>query len=181
MNEVHENPLTTDGEHEGASSAARPSAEPTVFDSWPYVDRRRLDDRRHVPTSAFFGWLHRGRRKRGRRFGEEQNIYVDLYGREDVLLVAFILVLNILDAYFTLDYVRIKSGREANPVADLLLKMGNDYFIYAKCVLVMLSLVFLLVHKTFRYVTAALWLLFAFYGVLFFYHLFLQVEFVLGH
>jgi hypothetical protein len=162
--------------------ASPPAADvPASFSSWPYVDRRETGDRRLRPTSVLRSLLGGGQRKRGRRRGEAENIYVDLYGRKDVGLIVLILLLNVLDAYFTLDYVKLKSGREANPVADALLQMGNDWFIYAKCLVVTLSLVFLLVHRTFRYVGVALWSLCVFYGLLLFYHLFLQIEYRFMH
>ena len=80
-----------------------------------------------------------------------------------------------------LDYIKDKSGREANPVANALLELGHEWFIYAKCGIVALSLVFLLVHKTFRYVNAALWALVSFYGLLLVYHIYLQLEYYFGH
>lgn len=160
--------------------ADRPLAE-SPFHGWPYVDRRTSEDRRARPTSLWSILTRRGFRKHGRRRGEHLNAYVDRYRRDEVLLVAFILILNLLDAYFTLDYVRVKSGREANPIADFLLDMGNEYFIHAKSILVTLCLAFLLVHKNFRFVKAALWSLFTFYGLLFCYHLFLQVDYMSRH
>lgn len=150
---------------------------PDRFLSWPYVDRRIQPDRRSKATSFWAGIFTAARRRRGRRRHERENIYVDLYHHRELAMVILILFLNILDAYFTLDYVGTKNGHEANPIADQLLRWGNDYFIWAKCLVVALSLVFLLVHKTFRYVNLALWTLLAFYGALFFYHLYLQIEF----
>jgi len=146
------------------------------FESWPYVDRRLATDRREQPTGFWDSLISRGSRRAGRRRGERDNIYVDVYGGRDVALVLGVLFLNILDAWLTLDYTA-KGGAEANPVANRLLELGNDYFVYAKCVLVGLCLTFLLVHKTFRYVRLAIRFMLLFYGALLVYHLFLQANF----
>ena len=95
-------------------------------------------------------------------------------------MVLAILVLNILDALFTLDYIS-KGGSEANPLADSLLQRGDAYFIYAKCLLVAVCLVFLLLHKTFRFVSWALCFLVGFYGILLVYHIYLQVAYYISH
>ena len=150
------------------------------FLTWPYVDRRGSADRRNRPTSLWESFVRRGRRARGRRSGEDSNIYVDVYGRREILLILLILILNILDAYFTLDYLE-KGGSEANPIAQGLLDLGDSYFAYAKSLVVGICLVFLLVHKKFSFVKAALTFLTVFYTVLLAYHIFLQVRYYLGH
>ena len=151
-----------------------------AYDAWPYVDRRSQDDRRHKPTGLLDSILGRARRQKGRRLGEDRNIYVDVYGRREIVLVVAILVLNILDAYFTLDYLD-KGGAEANPIAQGLLDLGNSWFIYAKSVLVGICLLFLLIHKKFSYVNLALTFLCSFYTLLLGYHIFLQVHYYVTH
>jgi hypothetical protein len=99
-----------------------------------------------------------------------------VFRRRDLLLVLVILVLNILDAAFTLDYLQ-KGGTEANPVASRLIEAGENWFVYAKCILVTLCLVFLMLHKTFKYVRAALLFLLSFYGILLAYHIYLQLDY----
>lgn len=144
--------------------------------TWPEVDRRRNPDRRGKPTGFWRSLIGQGSRARGRRKGETSNIYVDVFRRRDLLLVLMILVLNILDAAFTLDYLQ-KGGTEANPVASSLIEAGETWFVYAKCILVALCLVFLMLHKTFKYVRAALLFLLSFYGVLLVYHIYLQLDY----
>ncbi|MFT7618187.1 MAG: hypothetical protein ACI97A_001828 [Planctomycetota bacterium] len=157
-----------------------PLGDASDFEKWPYVDRRNDDDRRGVPTGIWDSLFSKGSRASGRRLGEDKNIYVDLYGRREIVLVILILVLNILDAFFTLDYLE-KGGKEANPVAQGLLDLGNTWFICAKSFLVGICLAFLLVHKKFSYVDMALGLLCAFYSLLLCYHGFLQVRFYITH
>ncbi len=151
-----------------------------TFNSWPYTDRRQSEDRRGAPTSVWDRLFSRGKRKSGRRLGEDRNIYVDVYGRREVTYVILILILNILDAFFTLDYID-KGGAEANPIAQGLLDLGNTWFIYAKSFLVGLCLAFLLVHKKFAFVDLALGFLCAFYSLLLGYHAFLQVRYYITH
>lgn len=150
------------------------------FQEWPYVDRRAQMDRRSAPTNMWASLLGRGQRARGRRKGEDRNIYVDVYGKREIVLVVLILVLNILDAFFTLDYIE-KGGAEANPVAQHLLDLGETWFIYAKSFLVGLCLLFLLVHKKFNFVDLALGFLCTFYTLLLGYHIVLQVRYYVGH
>ncbi len=152
----------------------------SCFETWPYVDRRSEDDRRDSPTRIWDTLFARGKRASGRRNGEDKNIYVDIYGKREISLVILILILNILDAFFTLDYIE-KGGAEANPVAQGLLDLGNFWFICAKSFLVGLCLAFLLIHKKFAYVDLALGFLCAFYTLLLGYHAFLQVRYYLTH
>ncbi|MCA9323309.1 MAG: hypothetical protein KDB53_21405 [Planctomycetes bacterium] len=170
--------LQTEAKPATPETVSEPRESP--FESFPYVDRRDASDRRGAPTSVWNSLWGKGLRARGRREGEDQNIYVDLYGRREIMLVVLILVLNVLDAYFTLDYIE-KGGSEANPVAQGLLDLGDEWFVYAKSFLVGLCLVFLLVHKKFSYVNYALGFLVAFYSSLLAYHIFLQVRYYLHH
>ncbi|MEZ6194968.1 MAG: DUF5658 family protein [Planctomycetota bacterium] len=161
-----------------ASPSERAPAAPAEAPTWPEVDRRITPDRRGAPTSFWEALAGRGRRRRGRRKGEAQNIYVEIYGRREVLLVLAVLILNVLDALLTLDYLE-KGGFEANPVARGLLDMGDGWFLAAKTFLIGVCLLFLLVHQTFIHVRTALYILCSFYGLLFLYHLFLQARFFL--
>ncbi|MSR75458.1 MAG: hypothetical protein EXS14_08325 [Planctomycetes bacterium] len=88
----------------------------------------------------------------------------------DIVLGCTILLLNIADAFFTLIIVGADLSREANPFARWLLDCGTEWFLFSKAVVVALCLLFLVLHKTFAFVKLAMWLLFAFYGVLLFYH-----------
>lgn len=148
------------------------------YSSWPYVDRRRRDDRRGRATPILSRYALIGRRAGGRRRGEGRNRYVDLYRPGDVLICLGILILNILDAVFTLLYLT-KGGEEANPLAQILLDAGPVWFAFSKAVVIGVCLLFLLVHKTFAFVRPALVAILVFYGALLVYHLFLQADLML--
>lgn len=144
-----------------------------IYAVWPFHERRVRTDRRDRPTAVGPGNLRGGRRRQGRRRGEERNIYVDRYRVRDLGLAAAVLVLNILDAYLTVLYLAY-GGAEANPVAAWLLECGVGWFLGAKSFAVSLCLLFLVVHKNFRFVRPALRALLFFYAALLVYHLYLQ-------
>jgi hypothetical protein len=183
-----------DGGGEGAEPPRDPpgpetGASPAVFGpapdragpygSWPYVERRLSRDRRGRATPLLSRFsLFGGSRLAGRRKGELQNVYVDRYDRRTMSGVVVVLVLNILDAWLTLLYLGY-GGTEANPVARKLLEWGTQWFLGAKSLLVTGCLLFLAIHKTFRWVRPALRVLIWFYGGLLVYHLCLQAQAIL--
>jgi len=150
-----------------------PGEELGPYGTWPYLERRSDIDRRLSRTRLFSRYMLRGTRVSGRRLGELHNHYVDRYHPADLALSGAILVLNILDAWFTLSYLG-KGGSEANPIARFLMEQGTGWFIFSKAVVVALCILFLMMHKTFHFVRPALWALFGFYALLLVYHLYLQ-------
>lgn len=142
--------------------------------TWPAVDRRSGGDRRGRPTPALRNPFGLKRRKRGRRRGEDQNIFVDVYRKRDTAVLVSILVLNIFDALMTLIHIQ-RGGREANPVMARLLEDG-DYgvFLFQKCAVVGSLLLFLIVHKNFAIARGSMRLILAGYIGLFVYHIALQ-------
>lgn len=158
-------------------SAARGGATADEREAPPlFVERRSGVDRRAQPTRIWDSLLGRKQRKRGRRKGETENIYVDVYQRRDVVLILGILILNILDAFFTLRWLDMGGG-EANPIMDQLIAHGGDVaFLIQKCLVVGIWLVILIVHKNFRIARLGLLALFVIYGLLLFYHFVLQAS-----
>jgi hypothetical protein len=153
-------------------------ADPTQapYDSWPYVDRRETMDRRRQPTRWWESLRGYRQRKRGRRAGEAQNIYVDRFHVRDIVLVLAVFLLNILDAALTLKHLG-EGGSEANPVAAALLTNGDASFVYEKCFGVALCLLALTIHKTFFMARVGLYLLLGAYGLLSLYHLWFLLGF----
>jgi hypothetical protein len=135
--------------------------------------RRHEPDRRDQPTGpldSLRGW--RGRQF-ARRAGEGDKTYVDRYDASDLAMLVSILVLNVLDAFFTLRWLQI-GGREANPLMNWLLEFGDLAFLVQKCLVVGLWLIVLTVHKNFRIAQIGLWSLLVLYTAILLYHLFLQ-------
>ena len=146
----------------------RPDRPPT----WPHVDRRKTEDRRTRPTRGWDSFFHR-RRRTGRRRGENEDIYVDVFRKRDVALLLGIFVLNILDAFFTLRWLQMGGG-EGNPLMDQLIKTSDLLFLFQKCVVVGLWLVILMAHKNFRIARLGLWAAFVLYVFILIYHFVLQ-------
>jgi hypothetical protein len=84
--------------------------------------------------------------------------------------------LTVFDAVATVYYIDHVNGSEFNPIAQWMLDRGRVFFVFAKGVPTMLMLLFVMVHKNFRYGRAALAAGFTFYLALACYHLFLQVH-----
>lgn len=139
------------------------------------VERRDQGDRRGQKTPMFsrFTFLG-GRRGGGRRDGETQGIYVDRYGWQVSGLILAILLLNVMDAYFTLVFVQL-GGEEANPIAQACMDLGDIPFILVKTALIGACLLVLLMHHTFYAVSRVLQAICVFYSLLILYHLVIQV------
>ncbi len=147
----------------GESETSPP--EPT----WPAVDRRTGGDRRQQPTRLRDSLLGFRKRKRGRRDGESQNAYVDVFTRSDIALMLTVFVLNILDAFFTLRWLRM-GGSEGNPLMDALIRGDEIGFLIEKCLVVGVWLIVLLIHKNFRIARWGLWGGLVLYAGVVFYH-----------
>jgi hypothetical protein len=182
--------LTTRDEGEGAvaedqaglfagSDAAAPGVDddpaeavPRRSATWPEVDRRTNADRRGQPT----GWLSHPfgfrRRKAGRRAGERDNIYVDVYSRSDVMILLGIFLLNIGDALFTLLWLQ-RGGGEGNPIMQAMLDIGVGAFLFQKCIVVGVWLLILTAHRNYRTARLGLWSTLSVYTLLIVYHLLL--------
>src|SRR5262245_23533407 len=89
----------------------------------------RGPDRRRRPTPmisryTFFG----GRRRAGRREGETENIYVDVYSTRLVVLLLFFFAFTVIDSVSTLIYLG-KGGEELNPIAQWMIDQGGMFFV----------------------------------------------------
>jgi len=116
-----------------------------------------------------------GRRRAGRRDGETQNVYVDVYSPKLVALLLVFFALTVIDSVSTLVYLG-KGGRELNPVAQWMIDQGALFFVVVKGVLSGLCLLFVMLHKNFQPARKALVLGFTFYLALGIYHLVLQIQ-----
>lgn len=148
-----------------------PPSDPAGSRSWA----PRGPDRRRRPTPILSRYTFTGgRRVGGRRDGESENIYVDVYSPRLVVLLLLFFALTVLDSVSTLVYLG-KGGRELNPIAQWMIDTGPLFFVLAKGVLSGLCLLFVMLHKTFKPARTALGIGFAFYFALGAWHLVLQV------
>lgn len=141
----------------------------------PEFDRRQGGDRRARPTSPLSRFTMFGRRIRGRRRGEAQNVYVDRYTKHEWTLALGILFMSLTDLVLTLQYLD-RGGEEANPIMRWALEGGQDSFTTWKIALTLAGAVFLLVHARFRKVRTALQMLFGMYVILLGYHAVLRLS-----
>ena len=93
-----------------------------------------------------------GRRIQARRKGEEKNCYVDQYHDPMLFLVVLsIIIMSILDAFFTILLLENGDIIEVNPLMAALIEKGSFYFFNVKYLLTALSLILLVIHKNFLF------------------------------
>jgi len=156
--------------------SATPEQTPSSDLASPTEFQPRGPDRRKRATPmlsryTFFG----GRRKDGRRRGEQENVYVDVYSPRLVALLIVFFALTVIDSVSTLVYLG-KGGRELNPIAQWMIDQGGSFFVIMKGVLSGVCLLFVMLHKNFRPARTALAVGFTFYLLLGVYHLVLQIQ-----
>jgi hypothetical protein len=134
--------------------------------------RDRGADRRRRPTPIVSRYILVGRRRGFRRDGEGLNAYVDRHGWRIAATLVGILVLCVLDALFTLLCIQ-KGGGELNPLMRRAIEAGVGPFIAIKCGLTIAGIIFLALHKNFRFVRGVIGGVFFFYALLLGYHLYL--------
>lgn len=139
--------------------------------TWSEGDRRQ-QERRDRPTRIRDSFRRLRQRRRGRRSGERSNLYVDRYTRSDAALLLSIFSLNIVDAFFTLEWLG-RGGLEGNPLMAHLIQLSSSVFLFQKIALAAFWLLLLTIHKNFRVARVGLWILFGVYALLALYHMLL--------
>lgn len=131
----------------------------------------RGPDRRQRPTPRFSRYtFFGGRRKQGRRPGENENAFVDRYSPRLLAVMFWIGLMNVGDSFFTLHH--IQSGAiELNPVAAWMLTTGRTGFVVLKCALITIPLIVLTLHKNFALARLGIWTAAGAYTVLLAYHI----------
>ena len=135
----------------------------------------RGPDRRKRPTPMLSRFLFVGRRRGGRRGDEKDYVYVDKPGGWIVAAFVALLVLSLLDAWFTLELLK-RGATEANPVMRLALDLGDRAFVLIKTVMTIVAAGFLCLHKNWPLGRACLCLALFGYTTLTAYHLYAQQQ-----
>jgi len=136
-------------------------------------NRRAGPDRRARPTPFLSRYWLTGRRQGGRRDGEQLNIYVDRYARNELALIIGVLVLSLLDMFFTLVHLEA-GGTEANPIMAWTLTWGGEgAFKAVKVATTVLALAVLLLHVRFQRVRSLLTFAFILYAGVLLFHFYL--------
>jgi len=137
-------------------------------------ERRSGFDRREGPTRVWSRYWLVGKRRRGRRAGEAQNIYVDRYSWGELSLVVGVLFLSAFDLVLTLVHLNA-GGTEANPFMAFVLEIGgHGGFAWVKAITTVIGLLILLVHVRFRRVKNLLLFAFLVYAGVFVFHIYLS-------
>jgi len=130
----------------------------------------RGPDRRQRPTPFLSRYSFRGgQRAGGRRPGEGKESFVDVYPAWVWGMLTLFLILNLLDAHFTLIYLQ-RGGEEGNPVAVRLLASGMGSFIGVKAAGVSVGAAVFCVLANFRNGRIGVFIALVFYQLLLFYH-----------
>ena len=137
------------------------------------VEKREGRDRRKVPTPmlsrfTFFG----GRRNSGRREGENTNIFVDRFGQGLFLVATLVILLNVLDAFFTLLFLG-NGGRELNPIAQFFLDLGPIAFLLVKTAGIGFCVAYLVLVNRFKGAKVGMGVVFVIYLALLCWHFYL--------
>lgn len=129
------------------------------------------EDRRARPTPMLSRYTLFGRRRRGRREGETENVYVDRPGPYVITAFFAITALSLLDATCTL-YELSRGGTEANPIMRAALELGNHGFVFLKTILTVVGAAFLCLHKNWKLGRVSLWVAICGYTALTAWHLY---------
>jgi len=132
----------------------------------------RGPDRRKRPTPFLskHSFVGGKRTMGGRRPGENREVFIDRYPLWTWILLTAFLMLNLLDAHFTLIYLQ-RGGEEANPVAVRLLYAGMGTFIGVKAVGVGLGAMVFCILNNFRNARIGVVVALSFYQLLLLYHM----------
>lgn len=137
-----------------------------------------MPDRRRKPTPmlsryVFFG----GRRREVRRVQQREGSFVDIHSRPIMYMVVAIVVLNLLDAGFTLLFLS-HGGQELNPFVQVVLDFGAHPwpFVLLKTAGIGLACTFLVLTKNFRPAQLGLWAVLIGYTVLLGWHIYLSTR-----
>ena len=128
-------------------------------------------DRRRGPTPMFSRYtFFGGRRQNARREGEAVNRFYDKHGQGLFFLACAIILLNTLDAFFTLLFLG-HGGEELNPVAAWFLELGPEVFLAVKTIGIGVCTAYLVMVCRFRGVIWGIVFVVAIYSALLVWHL----------
>ncbi len=122
----------------------------SVAISWNGLERRGVRDRRARPLWHRAALSVKGSRRYARRADDGDNYYVDCYSMRWMAVSLSIIFLCCLDAFFTLDLIRLGMATEANPFMRVLMEHNITVFLVVKYLLTIFGLVVLLMHKNFK-------------------------------
>ena len=137
-------------------------------------DRRSREDRRQKPTRPFSRYMILGRRRYVRRKKDKKSqLYVDRYDHSLLVALLLIVLLSVLDGYFTIFHVD-RGAQEINPLMNLLLGCGDCWFFIVKYLLTVIGVLIFCIYQNLLVVKAVLGFVLVFYVGVLANHLFLM-------
>ena len=133
-------------------------------------------DRRSTPTPFLSRHSFFDGKRTGGQSGGNARSFVDVYSLRGWILLTVFLVLNLLDAHFTLIYLQ-RGGAEANPIAAWLLEAGMGTFFLVKSLGISLGAILFCVLKNFPNARVGVLAALVLYQTLLLYHLALYGNF----
>ena len=114
------------------------------------IEKRNGPDRRKRKIPPLKYLLFGGRRKTIRRKEDEQGLVIlDTHGPGIFALAVLILILTIIDGFITLHLMAL-GAREMNPIMSYLIDLNPYTYFFAKCVLTIIGLIFLIILRNYR-------------------------------
>jgi len=106
------------------------------------ADRRLVPDRRKqlTPFISKYRFIGGQRRTIARKGDKKKYIFVDWYSPQLFITLLFLLILSVLDAYFTLSLMKGHGMAEVNPIMALYLECGEMSFIICKFLITTVSI-----------------------------------------
>lgn len=147
----------------------------------PYKMRSGSRDRRRTTVKTALYSCFKNRRSGPRRVCEEvADVYVDRHEPWFAYMAIGALFLSVCDAYFTLALLQ-NGSEELNPFMDYFIKQGETLFLSVKFGLTAVCILFLVLHKNFRFLNRfngyhLMYLAFFTYGALVSYELAMLVS-----
>jgi len=111
-------------------------------------EKRQIPDRRGQPTKPFSRFSIKGFRSKSRRVGEDRDYYVDRYEPRYFVLITLILLLCVLDAYYTLKILQ-EGGKELNPFMLLIMDKNPVLALVIKYLITAGGIGILIIFKNF--------------------------------
>jgi hypothetical protein len=116
-----------------------------------------------------------GRRRYIRRKEDKRNhLYVDRYDHSLLIALLLVVLLSVLDGYFTIFHVDM-GAQEINPIMNLLLGYGDRWFFILKYLLTVIGVFIFCIYQNLLVVRAVLAFVLVFYVGVLANHLFLML------
>ncbi len=138
------------------------------------VERRQGENRRTGKHNLNMIWRGKGQRLSGRREGDLLNAFVDRYSPRVRYCCIGLLILSVLDAFFTLRILE-KGGVELNPLMNAIIAFDMGWFLFIKITMTASALCVLLVFYHFSWLRV-LRVSYIIYGTFVLYAVLIQYE-----